>query len=200
MCSNAGDRSACSPGDMTSQVAARARGKVREFSTFLSQGDPDETGLASLRGLHSCDYGTQCLAVLGRGTFQPAHAPLQNDMFSHGPTVFWEVPYLLCDPTGNTGQLFCPAPQRLRSAKVRLGEQDGGSGVHACHRHPWVSPDGRVLFGQATQKGSAQYAGHHEQESTRLCGTTSPKRLCRVRRHAWAGRPVRSGNQHQPSQ
>ena len=71
-------------------------------------------------------------------------------MFSHGPTVFWEVPCLLCDRTGNTGQQFCPAPQRLWSATVRFDEQDGGSGVHACRRHVWVSPEDRVLRGPAT--------------------------------------------------
>jgi hypothetical protein len=71
MWSNAGALSACS-GDMPRQVAAR--GRVRDFCLFDSQtteGDTDETGLAPLPGLHSCDYGSQCCAVLGRGTFQP---------------------------------------------------------------------------------------------------------------------------------
>ena len=71
MFSNAAAWSACSPGDMTRQVAARAR--VRDFGKFDSQtteGDTDETGLAPLPCRYSCDYGTRCLA-LGRGTFQP---------------------------------------------------------------------------------------------------------------------------------
>ena len=72
MWSNAGalSSSACSPGDMPSQVP---RGRVRDFSAFESQtteGNPDETGWSPLPGLHSCDYESQCQAV-GRGTFQP---------------------------------------------------------------------------------------------------------------------------------
>jgi hypothetical protein len=45
-----------------------------DFSTFQSQtteGDPDETDMAPLPGLIPCDYGSQCLAALGHGTFQP---------------------------------------------------------------------------------------------------------------------------------
>ena len=71
MFSNAAAWSACSPGDMTRQVAAR--GRVRDFGIFDSQtteGDPDETGLAPLPCRYSCDYGTRCLA-LDLDTFQP---------------------------------------------------------------------------------------------------------------------------------
>ncbi len=153
MCSNAGARSACSPGDMTSHVAPR--GRVRDFSTFESQtmeGDPDKTGLAPLPDIHSCDYGSQCLAVLGRGTFQPMlHCKMTCSRTGQQCSGRYHA---CCVTQQETQDIFSVLPPN--ACGVRFGEQDGGSGVHACHCHLWVSPDGRVLFGQATQKGSAE--------------------------------------------
>ena len=63
MWSNAAAGSACSPG-------ARGTGKRRDFSTF-TEGDAEDSDWAPLPGLHPCDYGSQCLAALGPGTFQP---------------------------------------------------------------------------------------------------------------------------------
>jgi hypothetical protein len=63
MWSNAAAGSACSPG-------ARGTGKRRDFSTF-TEGDAEDSDWAPLPGLLPCDYGSQCLAALGPGTFQP---------------------------------------------------------------------------------------------------------------------------------
>ena len=203
MWSNAGALSACS-GDMPRQVA---RGRVRDFSLFESQtteDDPDETGFAPLPGRHSCDYGSQCLAELGRGTFQPMlhckmicsvtgqqcsgryHACCVTDQETQD-----SIPVL---PPNACGLPRCILVNRRETPKQTFadgasaasGGREGGREGNPYRRHQRGGPT--ALWGE----GSTLH------EKTRPLFKTSGQRLCRVLRHPCARRPLRCRNQLQP--